>query len=294
MRCVDEYVRAAAEYPQHLALRLDAVEQSTLLHQGVRASSGLLATYENVVARIEEDDRRAHAGLSQCRHRALELGEEPAGPGVDDDGQPGVGGTFAQQCDRLLQQLRRQVVDHEPTEIFEHLRCRAAPGARHAGDEQYLADGHHASSISPVAVLTEAVVRPPPADASASTTLAAVRSPQPGTSVISSTVACRSRFREPKCFRRAFRRTSPRPGTPSSWLSTINSERRFRWCAIANRCASSRMLWSEYRPSLVRGRMTGSSSSGTQTSSSRLARSHTATSSMPSAFSACLAAATWG
>ena len=67
--------------------------------------------------------------------------------------------------------------------------------------------------------------------------------------------------------------------------------RRWRWWVIANRCASSRTRCSRYSPSLVRGRTSGWSSPGSQTSSRRLASPHSATSSMPSSASARAAAA---
>ena len=48
-------------------------------------------------------------------------------------------------------------------------------------------------------------------------------------------------FSEPKCLSSVLRRTSPRPGTASSALSTMDFERRPRWCVMAKRWASSRM-----------------------------------------------------
>ncbi len=148
------------------------------------------------------------------------------------------------------------------------------------------------SRISPVAVFTAnaAGVR----DANAAATVSAVRRPMPGTSQSSSTVAARSFFSEPKCFSSAWRRVSPRPGTESSSPAVSRLDRLLRWYEMAKRCASSRTRWSRYRPSLLRGRTTGSSSPGSQTSSSRLARPQSATSSMPSSSSARRAAATCG
>ena len=63
---------------------------------------------------------------------------------------------------------------------------------------------------------------------------------------------------------------------------------------MANRWASSRTRWSRYSASEVRGRITGSLSPGSHTSSMRLASPQTATSTMPSSVSDRLAAATWG
>ena len=80
--------------------------------------------------------------------------------------------------------------------------------------------------------------------ATASAIAVAVRVPIPGTWAISSMVAARSFFSDPKCLISVLRRTSPSPGTSSRRLSTIVLERRDRWWVIANRWASSRMRWS--------------------------------------------------
>ena len=50
----------------------------------------------------------------------------------------------------------------------------------------------------------------------------------------------RSRFTEPKCRSSALRRAAPSPGTPSSTDAVARVDRRWRWYAIVNRCASSR------------------------------------------------------
>ena len=63
----------------------------------------------------------------------------------------------------------------------------------------------------------------------AATTASAVRRPIPGTSVMSSMVADRSRFSEPNFFISAFRRVSPSPGMPSSADVVIALERFCRW-----------------------------------------------------------------
>ena len=62
----------------------------------------------------------------------------------------------------------------------------------------------------------------------------------PCTLAISSALAARSRFTEPKARSSAFCRAGPRPGTSSSTLVVIALLRRWRWWVIANRCASSR------------------------------------------------------
>src|SRR4051794_36417887 len=76
--------------------------------------------------------------------------------------------------------------------------------------------------ISPVAVFTLTVGRPCCCRSrSAATIASAVRVPMPGTSAISSTVAARSRLRDPTRLSRLLRRTSPSPATSSRRLSTM-------------------------------------------------------------------------
>ena len=62
----------------------------------------------------------------------------------------------------------------------------------------------------------------------------------PGTAISSSTVAARSRLRDPNSFISTFRRVSPRPGTSSNKETSMLVDRFCRWYVIANRCASSR------------------------------------------------------
>ena len=128
---------------------------------------------------------------------------------------------------------------------------------------------------------------------SAASTALATRGPMPGSPAISGSVALASLRTEPKCRSSVARRAGPSPGTESSSLTASAFDRFARWYVMAKRCASSRTRCSRYRPSLLRGRITGESSPGSQTSSSRLARPQAATSSMPSSSSARAAAATW-
>ena len=119
-------------------------------------------------------------------------------------------------------------------------------------------------------------LRPAPwlAGRSAASTALATRGPMPGSPAISASEALASLRTEPKCRSSVARRAGPSPGTESSSLTARAFDRFARWYVIAKRCASSRTRCSRYRPSLVRGRITGESSPGSQTSSSRLARPH--------------------
>ena len=136
------------------------------------------------------------------------------------------------------QERGRQVVDDEPAEILEALRGRAAAGAGKAGDDRELYGGRrwrrtssgrargcaHADSTSPVAGSTAG---PAGLAASAATMASAVRGPMPDTSVISSTVAARSRFSEPKRGQQRLAPGLPQPGhaveqrsRPSTWTAS--------------------------------------------------------------------------
>lgn len=81
--------------------------------------------------------------------------------------------------------------------------------------------------ISPVAVFTANATGD--REDNAWTTVSAVRRPMPGTAQISSTVALRIRFTEPKCLSSAVRRVSPRPGTASRPLLVSRLARLARW-----------------------------------------------------------------
>ena len=90
-----------------------------------------------------------------------------------------------------------------------------------------------------------------------------------------------SRSGEPKWFRSARFRTGPTPRSSSSSEWVMAWSRRPRWWVIAKRCASSRTRWSSRSASESPGIGTGSERPGTKTSSIRLARPITATSSEP-------------
>ncbi len=83
-------------------------------------------------------------------------------------------------------------------------------------------------SISPPAASGAATPR-------ASSTAFAVATPIPGTVVISSTLAARSRDTEPKCVTSALRRCSPNPRTESSAEAVMRLDRLLRWNVIAKR-----------------------------------------------------------
>ncbi|KPC81729.1 hypothetical protein ADK82_14930 [Streptomyces sp. NRRL S-4] len=80
--------------------------------------------------------------------------------------------------------------------------------------------------ISPVAVFTAGAAGA--AAAKATATDSAVLRPIPGTSQISSIVACLSFLTEPKCLINACLRVSPRPGTSSRGLLRMRLARLAR------------------------------------------------------------------
>ena len=176
-----------------------------------------------------------------------------ARPDVDHDGDrllmPRL---VVDQAHDVAQQRRRQVVDDEEAEVLELLGGGAAPGAGHAGDHDQLSrpgrrSAIQSSSISPVAVLTRGLAQSCGSRPLRDRLLDRGRRARPDAGHRGDLVDARPRAAsssEPKCLSSVLRRTSPRPGTSSSRLSTIDLERRDRWWVMANRWASSRTRWS--------------------------------------------------
>src|SRR6476661_8253808 len=307
-RAVDDDVGGRAQVEEQLALALDAVEEPAVTLQRVRAADALETPHEGLVGRVEEHEAGSLAPGAGRPDGVRELGEPPPGADVDDDGdllqvclgvaRPGL----VAQLGEMAEQLGRQVVDDEPAQVLEDVGGRAAAGAAHAGDDDdggigqgclggWAAVGGH-SSTSPVVRFTAGSWGAP--SAKWLTTADASDRPKPGTAMMSVMSAARRRLTEPNWRSSAFWRLAPSPGMPSSWEVVMALDRRWRWKVMANRWASSRSRWSRYRPSLVRGRMTGWSSRGSHTSSRRLASPTRATSSIPSSSSTACAALTWG
>ena len=198
------------------------------LLQGVGPARCLLSPNEHLVARVEEDQRGV-APDDPVRERAAQGLEEGTGADVDDH-RDGLGGAvrLVDEPDHVSEQTGRQVVDHEVAEVLELLGRGAAPDTGHAGDDDQLTgDGTRCDVFH--GAHCGAASSGLPEGSNADLIRAAVWGPIPGTAPISSTVAARSFLREPKCRSRLLRRTSPRPRTSSSTLSTIDFERRLRW-----------------------------------------------------------------
>ena len=137
---VDQDVGVAAQVANHLALAGDPVEKPHAALQRMRPAGRLLPPHEYVVGCLEEQQPRLHALVDQLVERATQIGEEAARPHVDDDRDLGRTVLFvADQLQHGLQQLRRQVVDHEPAEVLQRLGRGAAAGAGHAGDDDQVA-----------------------------------------------------------------------------------------------------------------------------------------------------------
>jgi hypothetical protein len=162
---VDHEVGVRAEVGEDGTLAPEALDEAAAPLQRVRSASGLLAAYQHVVGRVQEQQRRTPA-QGVVGEVGLQRLEERAGADVDDDrDRLVVAATLVDQLDDLAQQRRRQVVDDVVAEVLELLGGRAAAGAGHPGDDHDLAAvlggqrgdrlAHQPSSvISPVAVLT--------------------------------------------------------------------------------------------------------------------------------------------
>ena len=250
--------------------------------------------------------RNSTRGLKPRASRSLstapQVGGERAAAHVHHHGDPGdLAAGRGAEVDHRGDQLRRQVVHHVAAEVLQHLGRRAAPGPGQAGDQHDLDAGRLAR-----APVTRGPARRVDGGLRSSRSAAgcAVQRGQDRRGGARADAGHRGDLLDLAGLQLAQRAEVLAAGRPGGSRpgrarrparnAVIRLERRWRWKVMANRCASSRTRCSRYSPSLVRGRITGSGSSGSHTSSSRLASPHTATSVMPSSASTSAAALTCG
>ena len=125
---VDHDVGPAFQILEQLPLVGDAFGDALVDRERVLASGGLVAPYEHVVGRIEEQHPRAGAHLPELGQRGDEVVDELTGPHVDHEREPLRALGAAPQLGDLGDQRRREVVDHEEAEILQHVGRGRAPG----------------------------------------------------------------------------------------------------------------------------------------------------------------------
>jgi hypothetical protein len=135
---VDDHVGHAAEFGHQGAFRPDALQHASVtIGRRVTSARFLETSYQRVVACLEEQDGDVAVRGLQVPHRLLQLAEELASPDVDDQPQPVDGGAGGgRQFDDLLDEGRREVVDHEVLDVLQHLghlgsACSGQPGDHH-------------------------------------------------------------------------------------------------------------------------------------------------------------------
>ena len=104
--------------------------------QRVPAAALLVAAHEHVVGRVEVEDARGDAVPVELVDRGREVVQEVAGAHVDDERVARRLLVAARQLGDLADEHRRQVVDHEEAEVFEHVRGFRPARAGHAGDDR--------------------------------------------------------------------------------------------------------------------------------------------------------------
>ena len=137
---VDDGVRALAHGGQQLALTRDALEQSAVLLERMRAARLLEPVYECVVGRVEEHQAHGHAALLEVVDHRLDVREQPARAHIDHGGEA-ISGILADHRDEPAEHLRRDVIDHVPALIRECGGGARAAGARHPGEDDHLCGG---------------------------------------------------------------------------------------------------------------------------------------------------------
>ncbi len=176
------------------------------------------------------------------------------------------------EVDERAQHLRRQVVDDVPAEVFESVADRRSAGAGHARDDEHLLLSRLVGHLVRFWALGLAAPRrglPQPSDDGGREGRA--DAPHLGDLGLARGLAAGS----PNRSGAAAPSRAPGRGRGSRRAPTRCRASRFcRWKVIAKRCASSRMRWIRKSASLLRGRITGKSASGSQISSSRLAMPH--------------------
>src|SRR3954451_12449211 len=246
---VEDDVGAALHVLEQHALRGDALGDAITGRQRVLPAGRLVAAHQHLVVGVGEKHPGAGDHLLELGERRDEVVDELARAHIDHEPEPLRALRPAPELGHLGDERRRQVVDHEEPEVFEHVGGRGATGPGHPGDDGDVE--RHAGPLVPAR-------SPARSPCNCAWTARATFSGSLGISTSSSSVSSRSRLTEPCSFNRRAFRVGPSPGTSSSTERVIFLSRSCRWYVMAKRCASSRTCWSKYSASESRGMCTGS------------------------------------
>ena len=91
---------------------------------------------QRFVVRVEKENRGPDTAPEKPLHCLVEIVGRHTAAGVDDAGHPGMV-TFddPHSIDDVDDERRRQIVDHEIAEVFEHVGGLGPSGTRHAGND---------------------------------------------------------------------------------------------------------------------------------------------------------------
>ena len=137
-RRVDDEVGLALQRFEQRALAGDAVADAVGVGQRVPAAARFVPAHEHVVGGVEEQHAGVGAVAAQLLDRGGEVVQEVAAADVDDERVTDRLLGAARELGDLADEHRRQVVDDEVAEVFEHVRGLGTAGAGHAGDDRHV------------------------------------------------------------------------------------------------------------------------------------------------------------
>jgi hypothetical protein len=134
---VEHHVGLGLERLEHLPFAFDALLEGCFADR-MPASRALVAAHEHISRRIEEQDTDPLGGRAQRIDGRPDLLLVVAA--ADDERRPIVGASWiCHQFRELWDQNGRHVVDHEPAEIFQMIRCLRAARPRQPRDHHEIA-----------------------------------------------------------------------------------------------------------------------------------------------------------
>src|SRR5262245_51547335 len=120
LRRIDNVVGEVANLRKHFALLADRVED-ILIRQRMWPTSLAVTPQQNVVVRFQKQNRNVNAFILQLPIYPRKQAEELARTHVDNKSRPIDFFGFAAKPDKGRNELNRQVVDREVTEVLKRL-----------------------------------------------------------------------------------------------------------------------------------------------------------------------------